>query len=690
MSIGQPLDRIEGRAKVTGAARYAAEYDIPSVAHGVIVPSTIPCGRIVGIDTAAAEQAPGVVAVLTHLNAPQQSPARGKGGADNAKPALHTARIEHFGQPIALVIADTVENARAAARLVVPRCEPDPPALEFDQAIDAAYQPNSINGGLEPDSRKGDFDRALAAASVKLDATYTTPYQHNNPMEPHAVIAAWQGSKLTLYDSAQSPYDRQAEVAATLGLDPKDVRVVSPYIGGGFGSKFDTHPHVILAALGARRTGRPVKIALARQQMFSMTVHRCHTRQRLRIGARRDGTITAIAHDSWLQSATAGEFVEQTGSMTRMMYAGPNRRTTHRAVALNLPVPGIMRAPGETPGSFALECAIDELALALGMDPIELRIKNEPEQDPEKRIPFSSRGLIDCLRMGAARFGWDRRPAAHTLRDRGWMIGLGVAAATYPTRMDECSARVRLTPNGHARVEIGATDLGTGTYTILAQIAAETLGLTTDRVEVELGDTQYPRTPGSGGSWLAASAGSAVYQAAVAVNRKRKNGASGAIEAEARAKPGDALKKYSMHAFGAHFAEVGVDEITGEVRLRRMLGVFAAGRILNPKTARSQLIGGMVMGVGMALTEESVVDPRYGHFVNADLAEYHLPVNADIPATFDAIFLDETDNKVNVLGAKGIGELGIVGAAAAVANAVCHATGKRVRDLPITLDKLLG
>jgi xanthine dehydrogenase YagR molybdenum-binding subunit len=432
-----------------------------------------------------------------------------------------------------------------------------------------------------------------------------------------------------------------------------------------------------------------VKLALARQQMFSMTVHRAHTRQRVAIGARPDGTITAIAHDSWVQTAVAQEFIEKSSVISRMMYAGPNRRTTHRAVKLNLPVPGIMRAPGEASGSFALESAMDEIAAALGIDPIALRIKNEPEHDPEKRLPFSSRNLAECLRIGADRFGWARRGPIRSLRDGRWRVGMGVAAATYPTRIAACGARIRLTPNGRAQVKLAATDLGTGTYTILAQIAAETLRLPADAVEVEIGDTDFPSTPGSGGSWMAASAGSAVLQAALAVERKRRSGATGAIEVEIKTKPGDAGNRFAMHAFGAHFVEIGIDQTTCEVRLRRMLGVFAAGRILNIKTARSQLLGGMVMGVGMALGEESIVDPRYGHFVNADLAEYHIPVHADIPETFDALCIEETDEKVNPLGAKGLGELGIVGAAAAVANAVYHATGQRFRNLPITLDKVL-
>jgi len=690
--VGQPLDRIDGRAKVTGTATYAAEYQIERLAHGYVVHSTIAAGRIVDIETAAAEHAPGVLAVLTHLNAHQQLPQQRRGGDSGARAVLHGPRIEYFGQPIALVIAESLEGARCAAGLVVARYEPDAPALDFDLHLHEAYRPQQVEGegeGSKPDTKRGDFDRAFAAAPVKIDATYTTPYEHNNPMEPHATIAVWARDKLTLYDAAQSPHDRRDEVARTFGLDPAHVRIITPYIGGAFGSKFDTHNHVILAAMGARRIGRPVKVALARQQMFSMTTHRAHTRQRVAIGARPDGTITAIAHDSCLQTAIAQEFIEQSSVISRMMYAGPNRRTTHRAVKLNLPVPGIMRAPGEAPGSFALESAMDEIAAALGMDPIELRIKNEPEYDPEKRVPFSSRNLIECLRIGAVNFGWAQRGPIRSLHDGRWRVGIGVAGATYPTRIGECGARIRLTPNGRAQVKLAATDLGTGTFTILAQIAAETLGLPIDAVEVEIGDTEFPRTPGSGGSWMAASAGSAVYQAALAVNRKRRNGSTGAVEAEIKTKPGDAAKKFSMHAFGAHFVEIGIDGTTGELRLRRMLGVYAAGRILNAKTARSQLLGGMVMGVGMALGEESIVDPRYGHFVNADLAEYHIPVHADIPDSFDAIFIDEKDDKVNPLGAKGLGELGIVGAAAAVANAVYHATGQRIRNLPITLDKVL-
>jgi xanthine dehydrogenase YagR molybdenum-binding subunit len=734
--IGRPIDRTDGPLKVTGAARYAAEYDVANTVYGFPVGSTIACGRIDTIDTGAAERAPGVLAVITHRNAGAQARFAandGENAYERARPVLNTDRITYHGQYVALVLADTYENARAAAASVQVRYAEERPALDFEAGRRDAYKPKVINAGAEPDTGEGDFDKAFARAAVKVDATYETPCEHNNPMEPHATIAAWDGDVLTLYDASQSVTSCRSNVAQTFEIPEEKVRVISRFTGGGFGSKYVPYGHVILAALGAREIGRPVKLVLTRQQMFPGTSHRTRTAQRMRLGAARDGGIEAIAHESWVHTSTHDEFVEQVGVMTRSMYAGANRLTRHRVVRLNVPTPDIMRAPGECPGSFALESAMDELAMALDMDPVALRIGNEPSEDPEMHVPFSSRSLVRCLREGADRFGWARRGRTpRTVRDGRWLVGCGVASATYPTRLQPAGARIVLTADGRVTARLAATEIGVGTYVALGQIAGDALGLPLDAVTVEIGDTAFPPTPGSGGSFGLASAGSALHKACVnlrsalvelaladpqsplrGLNSDAIDFVDGRIVARgdpARGEPLSALvaraarseimadgeiapdaevnKKYAMHAYGAHFVEVGVDEDTGEVRLRRMLGVFAAGRIINPKTARSQLIGGMVMGVGMALHEESVVDPRYGHFVNHDLAEYHVPVHADIPA-IDAVFLEERDDKINPLGAKGVGELGIVGAAAAVANAVCNATGVRVRSLPITLDKLL-
>jgi xanthine dehydrogenase YagR molybdenum-binding subunit len=745
--IGRSIDRVDGRLKVTGTAKFAAEHEVPGLAYGFVVESTIARGRIEAIDATAAERSPGVLAVLTHLNAPQQAGFEVNNGTntfDRPQPVLNTDRITHHGQYIALVVADTYENARAAAARVKLRYAVETPALDFeipqseepkivdrDVRVPEAYEPKFINIALPADTVEGNFDRAFALAPIKIDATYLTPYEHNNPMEPHATIAMWEGDVLTLYDSSQNVMRCRKSVAATLRIPEVKVRVVSRFAGGGFGSKALAHQHVIMAAIAAQMVGRPVKIVLTRQQMFPIH-YRSRTVQRMRFGATRDGVITAVAHESWVETSTYDEFVESAGAITRSMYAGPNRVTRHRVVRLNLPTPNIMRAPGEAPGSFALESAMDELALALDWDPIQLRIRNEPTEDPEKHVPFSSRSLIQCLRVGGARFGWKQRVEPRSMRDGRWLIGCGVASASYPTYLRPSSARVVLTKDGRVLAQLAAAEIGVGAYTALAQIAAETLGLDIDKVTIELGDSNLPPAAGSGGSFGLASAGSGLYDACLALRvrlagmarsdqrsplyglnldditfangnmlarndsgrgepmmRLVERSGKGELEAQGHISPdADQAKRYSMHAYGAQFAEVAVDEDTGEVRLRRMLGAFAAGRIINTKTAHSQLVGGMIWGVGQALHEETVVDPRFGHFVNRDLAEYHVPVHADTPEV-DAIFVDEQDDKVNPLGAKGLGELGIVGAAAAVANAVFHATGKRVRELPITLDKLL-
>jgi xanthine dehydrogenase YagR molybdenum-binding subunit len=752
--IGRPLDRVDGRLKVTGKARYAAEFPLNNLAYAVAVQSTIARGRITRVETRKAETAPGVLAVITHLNAPrlgkpgtnkrqtantranQGGQSGGEGGGDPfAKPfVLQDDVINHFGQYVGVVVAGTFEQARHAARLVRVTYAQEKPATTLEANLDRAYLPEKLLvPTIKPETRRGDLERGLRESEVRVDATYTTPHEHNNPMEPHATIAVWEGPRLTLYDATQSINTAQATVAGVLGLAPENVHVVSPFLGGGFGCKFPVRGHVVLAALAARQVRRPVKLVLARQQMFAGVGYRPATRQRIQLGAKRDGQLVAIRHEIYTPTNIARQYIEHAGVGTPMMYASPHLLVTHKAVPLNLPLGTIMRAPGETPGTYALECALDELADALKLDPIELRIKNEPPRDPDNNLPWSSRSLVECLRQGAARFGWERRkPEAHSMRDGRYLIGLGVASATYPTSRMPTSAHVRILSDGSALVQLAATDIGTGTYTALTQIAADALGIPAERVKVELGDSSFPPTPGSGGSWGLASYGSAVREGCLAARNKvlalvradarsplkgvtdaeievragrlvlKREPARGetyaailqrhnlpqGVEARADIKPGDEAKQYSMHAFGAQFAEVRVDPDTGEVRVPRFLGAFGAGRIVNPKTARSQLAGGIVMGLGMALTEASVVDERFGHFVNADFAEYHVPVNRDVP-TIEVMFVEELDNHVNPLGTKGIGELGIVGAAAAIANAVYHATGKRVRDLPITPDKVL-
>jgi xanthine dehydrogenase YagR molybdenum-binding subunit len=541
----------------------------------------------------------------------------------------------------------------------------------------------------------GDVGGALASAAVSLDQTYTTPTEHNNPLEPHATVAWWRDGGVTLYDANQGPHIMRDTVATLFRLPPEQVRVISPYVGGGFGSKCYPHSPMILAALAAQITRRPVKLALTREQMFAVVGYRTPTIQRLSLGVDGGGHLTAIAHDVVEQVGTVGGWVEQTALATRMMYAAPNRRTTHRLARLDLPAPTIMRAPGECQGMFALESAMDEIAIAGGLDPIEFRIRNEPTVDPETGLPFSSRGLVACLREGARRFGWaPRDPTPRARRDGRWLVGTGVAASTYPVVRLPSTSRVRVGPDGQYIVSIDATDVGTGAWTVLTQIAADALAAPVERVKLEIGDSVLPPAGPAAASLGTSSWGSAIVVAAQNLRTRLRDEYGGIVPASGldatgtfENTPDD--QRFAMHAFGAQFAEVRVNADTGEVRVPRLLGVFAAGRIINPKTARSQFLGGMTWGLSMALFEQSVLDPRFGDYVNHDFAEYHIATNADV-GSVEVAWIDEEDPHVNPLGVKGIGEIGIVGTAAAIANAVYHATGVRVRDLPITLDKLLS
>ena len=690
--IGQAIDRIDGRAKVTGTAAYAADNRADRMAFGSIVGATIARGRVAGIDANAARRMPGVLLVMTHENAPKQAPFQAKADDRHArpKPQLASDKVQYFGQPVALVVAETAESARAAASAIVVTYEKADGAFVLESASGAAYNPGKGPTGAPADSTLGDFDKAFAAAPVKLDAIYKTPYQSHAMMEPHASLASWQDGKLTVTSALQLVESAHKSIADTLKLAPDKVEVISEYVGGGFGGKLPVYGDAILAALAARELNRPVRVALTRQQMFHVTTHRPASIQRVRLGAERDGTLTAITHQSLAQSARADEFAEPIVFSTRSLYAAPNRMTSQRIAALDLPVADSMRAPGEAIGLLAVEQAMDELAVRLDMDPIELRLKNEPKEDPEKKVPFSTRALVPCLKEGAKRFGWDKRNARPgQVRDGNWLVGMGVAAAIRGNFLREAEAKVTMESERHAVVEMDMTDIGTGSYTVFAQIAAEVLDLPVENIKVRLGHSSYPDTPGSGGSFGASSCGAALHDACTKLKARlaKGEGAQG-LSATGSVKPGDEYKKYSQYAYGAHFAEVGVDQTTGEVRLRRMLGVFAAGRILNPKTAHSQLIGGMIWGVGSALEEEAVVDPRMGAFVTQDLVHYHVPVHADVPQV-EAVLLDEFDKHANVLGSKGVGELGICGAGAAVANAVYNACGARVREYPITLDKVL-
>jgi xanthine dehydrogenase YagR molybdenum-binding subunit len=693
---GAPLDRIEGPLKVTGAARYAFEYPVDHPTYVAPVQSTIAKGRIMSIDARAARALPGVVTVLWHENAPRLQPVEGpfSSQVDPDLAVLQSDAVAYRGQVVAAVVAETLEIARQAARLVLVRYEEQPHDVELRADRADLYTPGQLDGDLELDTAQNDVEAALATAPISVDHTYTTPAEHNNPMEPHATVAIWSDDGVTLYDANQGAGWIRDSVAKAFSLPLERVHVISPYVGGGFGSKGFAHPHVMLAVMAAQMARRPVKLALTRQQMFALVGYRTPTIQRVRLGAERDGKLTAIAHDAVEQCSTHYEFMEGSTSPTQMMYAAPNRRTTQRLARLDLPLNWFMRGPGECPGMFALESAMDELAIAGGIDPIELRIQNEPAVNPETGLPFSSRGLVACLRTGAERFGWAQRdPQPRQQRDGRWLIGTGVAASTFPVVRFPASARVRVNTAGHYHVSLAASDIGTGAWTALSQIAADALEVPVERVQLEIGDSALPRAGGAGGSSGTASWGWAIIDAAQKLRAQLRDEYGGVVPAEGLEVIGTfdsdpEREQFSRYAFGAQFAEVRVDADTGEVRVPRLLGVFAVGRVINPKTARSQLIGGMTMGLSMALHEASILDPRFGDYVNHDFAEYHIATNADV-GSIDATWIDEEDLHVNPMGSKGIGEIGIVGTAAAIANAVYNATGIRVRDLPITLDKLM-
>jgi len=710
--VGKPVDRIDGPMKTTGTAPYAYErHDVaPDAAYGHVLGSAIAKGRIRSMDLAAAKAAPGVLAIVTAESAGKL----GKGEYNTAK-LLGGPEIEHYHQAVALVVAETFELARDAAELIEVEYAPAKGAFDLAASRDKARPAGTDE---EPaDSAVGDFDGAFASAAVKLDATYTTPDQSHAMMEPHASIAAWTGDRLSLWTSNQMIAWSVGDMARTLGIPKDRIHLMSPYVGGGFGGKLWIRADAVLAALGARAARRPVKVALQRPLMFNNTTHRPATIQRLRIGAAKDGTIAAIGHDSWSGDLPDGK-PETAVLQTRLLYAGANRLTRLRLAELDLPEGNSMRAPGEAPGMMALEIAMDEMAEKLTLDPVEFRIRNDTQFDPEKpQRKFSQRQLTECLKTGAERFGWSaRKTTPRQVRDGRWLVGLGMAAAYRGSPVIKSGARVRLDASGTVTVETDMTDIGTGSYTIIAQTAAEMMGVPLDKVVVRLGDSTFPVSAGSGGQFGANSSTAGVYAACVKLReavtaRLGLNAADaqfadghvrsgdrrialaeaakgGELVAEDAIEFGDLDKKYQQSTFGAHFVELGVDAATAEVRLRRMLVVCAAGRILNPKTARSQVIGSMTMGAGAALMEELAVDTRHGFFVNHDLAGYEVPVHADIPHQ-EVIFLDETDPLSSPMKAKGVGELGICGVAAAVANAIHNATGVRVRDYPITLDKLL-
>jgi xanthine dehydrogenase YagR molybdenum-binding subunit len=688
--VGLPLDRVDGRLKVTGKAEYAYEYAAQgSALYGVTVTASIGKGRVAAVDVQDAQKAPGVRLVLTKDNAPPQHPFGPVDLPDRfarAMPALNNDDVPYFGFPVAFVVADTFEQATAAAAMVRVGYAPARGSYNLRASDSTAINPGRISSTDPADSAIGDFDTAFADAALKIDATYTTPYQHQAPMEPHATMAVWDGPKLTVHTSAQLTASPQEGLARTFNMRKEDVRIITRYIGGGFGGKLPYYFEATLAAMGARILSRPVKVAMTRPQLFYMTTHRTASEQRLRLGADSNGRLTAYGQDALVQTASFDQYVEPVMLAARTLYAAPNRLTRHRLAKLDLPRSDSMRAPGDAIGLMALECAMDELAQRLNIDPVELRLRNDTQTDPEHDRPFASRHLAECLRQGAVRFGWNKRIAKPaSVSDGRWLIGLGVASAIRGDELRSATARARLTPDHRLIVELAMTDIGTGTYTILTQIAAEAMEMPVERVTVRMGDTNYPPTDGSGGSFGAATSGSAVL---FACQKLKASLAAGMTEAEGSVTPAELSASYSHAGFGAHFVEVAVHRDTGEVRVRRMLGVFAAGRILNSKTARSQMIGGMTWGIGSALMEENTVDQRYGSFIAQDLASYHVAVNADV-GEMEVVFVLEDDPHGSPLGSKGIGELGICGAGAAVINAIHNATGARVRDFPATPDKLL-
>jgi len=777
--VGQPLSRVDGPLKVSGGARYAAEIPVNGVAYGVLVQSAIANGRIRALDTAAAEHAPGVFAVMTYLNAPRVARPKRLPSGDSV-PILQGPDIHFAGENVACVVADSLERAEHAAALVRVIYDREAPVADMDAHLADAFDPQALSGGQKPVTARGDVDAGLATAVTRLDETYITPVFHHNAMEPHATIAIWDGENLLLYNATQNVDGNQKAVASAFGMKPENVRVINRFVGGGFGSKGMTWPHTVVAAMAAKLVGRPVKLCLTREQMYTSNGHRPRTVQKITMGADASGQLTALRHDTTSHTSILDDFVEPCGLLSQMLYSCPHVEVSHRLVRLNVGSPTFMRAPGEASGSFGLESAMDELAYAVKLDPLELRLRNYAETDEQQDKPFSSKSLRMCYHMGAEQFGWDKRaPAVRSMRDGRWLVGYGMATASYPANFRGGSASATMGANGYAVIKTASHDLGTGTYTILTQIASDGLGLAPQFIRVEIADTWLPDAPGAGGSTSAASVGTAVQAACAALKaklvalavgdsksplfgrdpsgivaaggrlldssrpaagetlvalvarqpqkqvqanvsvqsrsgRQSPSGQGGGGQgggAPAPNSPGagqvggaaqgskgdpatvehtakDEVSAHSYHGFGAHFVEVRVDSDLGIVRVSRAVGVFANGRVLNAKTARSQMIGGMTMGFGMALMEGTHLDTNYGRFTNADLSGYLVPVNADIP-DIEVSFVEEEDPFVNPIGVKGMGEIGIVGAAAAVANAVYHATGVRVRELPITLEKLL-
>ena len=740
-ATGRPLDRVDGRLKVTGGARYAAEFSSDGMSHGALVLSTQSKGRIRALDSTAALASPGVVTVLTSQNMPKLGEMKSDflrgGGRTEERNPLSDDEIIYGGQIIAVVIAGTFEQAAHAAALVRVDYAVDAPALTIDDARSTAAQPKLFNGMEELQVHVGDVGKALAAPGVTIvDETYTTPVETHNPIEPAATLAVWDApDKLTIYNATQWIKGDQAIVSQAFKLPAENVRVICPFVGGGFGCKGSSWPHTILAAAAAKVAGRPVKLPLTRAQMFTTLGHRPQTVQKVTVGAGADGKLGLIRHQTETVTSYAGEFIEPCGlGTTKVLYASPSIEVAHTVYKTNVAQPTYMRAPGESPGTFAVESAMDELAHALKIDPVELRVRNHADSHPVTGKPWSGKHLKECYQIGSERFGWSRRnPEPRSMRDGNLLVGWGMATATYPGYAFIGSARAVLKADGTAQVTSATHDLGTGAYTAFTQISADALGVPVEKVSFQLGDSNFPHAPVAGGSNSTATVGQAIHEAAKALHAKligaavadpksalyglnadavmpdnqagrlvakgdsskadsfveilRRSGQE-SIEAVGTTAPGEDGKKWAFQSFGAQFCEVKIDPTLPRVRVTRFVSVMDNGRVINPKTSRSQVIGGVIMGLGMALMEETSYDPTVGLPVTRNLADYHVCTNADVPE-IETHFIDEPDMNFNAMGARGIGEIGITGVAAAVANAVFHATGVRVRDLPITMDKLL-
>jgi len=755
--VGQPVSRVDGRAKVTGTATYSAEYNqLPGLVHAVMKTSDVAKGRITTIDLSAAQNAPGVVAIFTQQNLPKLAKTPDKQedkaalGAPMGFMPMQNDQIFYAGQPVAVVVADTLEHAQYAATLVRVQIAPEAPIASYHSPQAKLYRPESV--GYAPGlTKRGDARAAFASAPVQLAATYTHATLHHNYMEPGATTAHWETpNRLTVYESTQGVMESQKALAGMLGLPMDQVRVVCKFIGGGFGGKAWVWPHTVLACLAAKAVGRPVKLVLTRPQNYTDMGHREEQQQVLRLGATKEGKLLSILYEKTATASPFDDYAEHNSHIIGRLYQLPTYEATYQLARANVMTATSMRAPGDMPGSFAIECSMDDLAAQLGLDPIQVRLLNYADKDPDTGKPWSSKSLKQCYQRGAELFGWGKRnPKNGATREGKLLVGYGMATANYPVHSSQGNARVRLYADGHAVVQAGATDLGTGTYTIITQVAADALGLAPSNVRFELGDTILPSTPVSGGSNAAGRVSSSVYLAVqdvwqklikvaaldkksplfkaksadIAVTQGRlhlkadpsKGEAFGELMKRANMTDleGDAVGRYgssyedtlatanasptkkddaaehAMNAFGAHFCEVHVDPDLGTVRVTRWVGVMAGGRILNPKTARSQIIGGGIMGIGAALMEQTVRDPNLARYTNASLADYHVPVNADIP-DMHIEFIDEHDPYVNAMGVKGIGEIAIVGVAAAVSNAIFHATGRRLRDLPMTPNKVLA